>query len=262
MNLLPTPEVTISDSDVEDALRRAVGIINPLLDVLSSDPLRVKRRTPDFADGPLDKVADGLAWALNVADVPGTSAWDHLDVDARIHWWVRRVGALSTVAVAFPGVLGAVGRTLPIQDLLGFANQAIVLCAVARELGVTDRASQARLLAEVLCDRDFTDSDSDSDSNADSEADADVDADVDEPEEPISRTPLGIAKALWRLVGLFDAIGDEVAKRPRPRGPFHYLGMLPGVGAFASYIGEGRALSRAAKDARRWVDRHATEVTA
>lgn len=248
MNLLPTPEVTISDSDVEDALRRAVGIINPLLDVLSSDPLRVKRRTPDFADGPLDKVADGLAWALNVADVPGTSAWDDLDVDARIHWWVRRVGALSTVAVAFPGVLGAVGRTLPVQDLLGFASQAIVLCAVARELGVTEPAGQVRLLAEVLCDRDFTDTD--------------TDADADEPAEPISRTPLGIAKALWRLVGLFDAIGDEVAKRPHPRGPFRYLGMLPGVGAFASYIGEGHALSRAARDARRWVDRHATEVTA
>ncbi|OBF20012.1 hypothetical protein [Mycobacterium sp. ACS4331] len=250
MNLLPTPEVTISDADVEDALRRAVRIINPLLDALGSDPLRVKRRTPDFDDGPLDRVADGLAWALNAADVPGTSAWDRLDVDDRIRWWVRRVGALSTVAVAFPGVLGAVGRTLPIQDLLGFASQAIVLCAVARELGVTDPACQARLLAEVLCDRDL------------SGVGTGTDDPAAEPAEPVSRTPVGIAKALWRLVGLFDAIGDEVAKRPQPQGPARLLGVLPGFGAFVSYIGEGCALSRAAKDARSWVNRHSAKATA
>lgn len=241
MNLLPTPDVTISDSDVEDVLGRAVRIINPLLDVLwGTDPLGLKRRTVDFGGGPLDKVADGLAWTLNVADVPGTSAWDDLDTDARIHWWVRRVGALNTVGVAFPGVLGAVGRALPIQDLLGFVSQAIVLCAVARELGVTDPDSQACLLAEVLCKRDLST----------------AEPGDHRPAEPIARTPVGIAKALWKLTGLFDAIGDELAKRPHPRKPFRYLAMLPGLGAIASYLGEGCALAQAAKDARRWVEGH------
>jgi hypothetical protein len=42
------------------------------------------------------------------------------------------VGALDTVLVAFPGVFGVVADRLPIQDVLGFTNQAIVLCAVAR----------------------------------------------------------------------------------------------------------------------------------
>lgn len=239
MNLLPGPTVTISDSDVEDALRRAVRIINPLLDILwGTDPLGLKQRDVDPDAGPLDKVADGLSWVLNAADVPGTRGWEDLDVDARIRWWVRRVGALNTVVVAFPGVLGAVARGLPIQDLLGFVNQAIVLCAVARELGVTDPDTQARMLAEVLCDRDLTDTE------------------VSEPQEaePISRTPLGIAKALWRLVGLFDAISDVLAKRPHPRTPFRYLAMLPAVGAVASYFGEGCALGRAAEQARQWVE--------
>lgn len=243
MNLLPTPEVKIDDDAVEDALRRAVQIINPLLDVLwGTDPLGLKRRRADEDAGPLDKIADGLGCVLNAADVPGTLAWDDMDTDARINWWVRRVGSVSTIAVAFPGVLGAVGRQLPIQDLLGFASQAIVLCAVARELDVSDQKSQVRMLAEVLCHRDL--------SNIKNSAPA------DESAAAIPRTPLGIAKALWKLVGLFDAIGDELAKRPHSRAPFRYLGMLPGIGAIAAYLGEHGALTRAAKAGRQWIERH------
>ena len=115
MSLLPIPEVTISDAAVDDALGRAVRVINPLLDVLwGTDPLGLKRRGPGPGDGPLDKVADGFGWVLNAADVPGTLAWDDMDVDARINWWVWRVGALNTVAVAFPG--SARRRGAPASD--------------------------------------------------------------------------------------------------------------------------------------------------
>ncbi|MDZ4268401.1 MAG: hypothetical protein U1D00_22365 [Mycobacterium sp.] len=246
MNLLPTPDVSIADTDVETALRRAVRIINPLLDVLwGTDPLGLKQRRADTDDGPLDKVADGFAWVLNAVDVPGTTAWDEMGVDDRIDWWVWRVGAFNTVAVAFPGVLGVVGRRLPIQDLLGFASQAIVLCAVARELGVSDHRLQVRMLAAVLCHRDLTD------------AGDGVDVDPDLPSEPIPRTPKGVAKALWQLIGLLDAVGDELAKRPHPRAPFRYLSMLPAVGAVAAFFGEFGALARAAKAGRKWIARHA-----
>lgn len=249
MNLLPTalqpPKVTISDDAVEDALGRAVQIINPLLGVLwGTDPLGLKRRTPDDGDdGPLDKVADGVGWVLNAADVPGTLAWDDMDTDARINWWVWRVGALNTVAVAFPGVLGVVGRRLPIQNLLGFVSQAIVLCAVAGELGVSDHHQQVRMLATVLCHRDLTR--------------VEGGADVDAPSDDIPHTTLGVAKALWKLVGLFDAVSDELGKRPHPRAPFRYLGMLPALGAIAAYFGECGALARAAKAGQRWVKDHA-----
>ena len=246
VNLLPTPEVAISDADVAEALGRAVRIINPLITVLwGTDPLGLKRRSAeDGEDGPLSKAADAVSWALNAADVPGTLAWDERDIDARVDWWVHRVGALNTVAVAFPGFFGVLARRLPIQDILGFTNQAIVLCAVARELGVTDRRQQVRLLAAVLCDREL---------GPDAGADAD---DGDGPAREIPRTPTGIAKALWELVGLFSAVVAELGKRPHPRALFRYLGMLPAVGAVVAYVGEWGALARAAKEGRRWLAQH------
>jgi hypothetical protein len=228
VKLLPTPDVTLTDAEVEDALGRAVAVINPLLYVLwRTDPFDLKRRDPPNA----------LSWVLNAADFPGTLAWDDLSADDRISWWVWRVGALNTVVVAFPGVLGVVARRLPIQDLLGFASQAIVLCAVARELGVTDYRRQVRMLASVLCGRDLS-------------------VVVHEGHKPvsISFTPVGIAKALWQLVGILDAVGDELAKRPHPRAPFRYVAMLPAVGVLASYLGECGALSRAAKAGRQWIE--------
>ena len=246
MPLWPTTDVTINDDDVEDALYRTVRVLNPVLDVVGApDPLRLKRRVPSSSPksgpdgGPIDLVADGIARALNAADLPGTVAWDDMDTDARIRWWVWRIGALNTVAVAYPGVLGIVGRLLPVQDLLGFVNQALVLCAVARELGVTEPRQQARMLAEVLCDRD-----------------------TDEPHEPAGSAPSSLRTVVWRLPGVLDAVGDELAKRPQPRAPFRYLGMLPAVGAVASYFGECGALARAAKQGRRWITERSAEVVA
>lgn len=229
MKLLPAPDVTLTDSDVEDALGRAVAVINPLLDVLwETDPLGLKRQSSPNV----------VSRLLNAAEVPGTRAWDGLDTDDRISWWIWRVGALNNVVVAVPGVLGVIGRRLPIQDLLGFANQAIVLCAVARELGVTDHRRQTRMLASVLCGRDLS-------------------VVVHDPADPpvhMSFTPQGIASAVWKLVGVLDAIGDELEKRPHPRAPFRYVAMLPGLGAVASYLGEIGALARAAKRGRKWIE--------
>jgi hypothetical protein len=238
VNLIPLPTAAISDADVAAALGRVVRIIDPALDILwGSDPLGLKRRTHHLgtAEGTVDKVIDAVAWALNVGDVPGTQAWAELDLDARINWWVWRVGAVDTVAVAFPGLLGAVADRLPIQDLFGFTSQAIVLCAVARELGVTDHAQQVRLLAAVLCHRDLTDPPGD---------------DTDEP------APSGLSQTLLHLVGVFRGVGAELARRPQPLRIFQYLGMLPAVGAVVDYIGEFGALVRTAKAGQRWIAAH------
>ncbi len=60
MKLLPTPDVALADSDVEDALGRAVAVINPLLDVLWwTDPLGIKRQDPPNV----------VSRVLNAADV-------------------------------------------------------------------------------------------------------------------------------------------------------------------------------------------------
>ncbi len=196
------------------------------------------------ADGSVDKALDALAWVLNTADVPGTQAWEDMSLDDRVNWWGRRVGALDTVVVAFPGFISVVAARLPIQDVLGFTNQAIVLCAVARECGVDDYGQQVRLLAAVMCGRDLG---------------AEVDGGDTEPSPPPDSTqtdgmPPAFVKALWHLAGLMRAVGGEIVKRPRPRRIFRCPGMLPAVGAVADYFGEYGALVRAAKAGRTWIE--------
>jgi hypothetical protein len=77
-------------------LNRVVRLINPVVDVLSrADPLGLKGRShhlfgDDYAS--VDKVLDALAWVINTADLPGTEAWEDMDLDGRANWWVRRVG--------------------------------------------------------------------------------------------------------------------------------------------------------------------------
>lgn len=236
MNLIPIPRAELSDADVADGLSRAVGLIDVILDLLAeADPFGLRRRTHDLGSGRgiTDHALDLVAGLLDCADLPGTRSWDHKDEAARIRWWVRRVGAIDTVAVAFPGVFGVLAKRLPVQDIFGFANQALVLCAVARESGVTDHDTQVRLLAAVLCGRELADP-------------------VPEP-DPAQDSGQPLVKKLWKLAGVMNAIGDELEKRPHPQRVFDYLGMLPWVGAVAGYFGEFGALQRAAAAGQEWL---------
>ncbi|MGH3580652.1 MAG: hypothetical protein ACRDUB_03640, partial [Mycobacterium sp.] len=140
------------------------------------------------------------------------------------------------------GLLGVIADRLPIQDLFGFANQAIVLCAVAREYGVTDTSTRVRMLAAILCARDLTDG-----------------PDPAPAQEP-GWSQMSLARKLWHLVGILNAIGAELGKRPHPRGLFRYLGMLPWLGAIADYLGEYGALVRAAAAGEAWLAASADTV--
>lgn len=240
-------EDPFGDETIAAVLARVVWVVNPVLDVLSSvDPLGLKERTknpheetslPDVVDGALNV----LAWALNTADVPGTKAWDEMDLDARSRWWVRRVGALNTLLVAYPGVFGAIVDRLPIQATLAYGNQAILLVAVARVYGLTDQHDQVRMLAQVLNKRLIPD-----------EALL-REVDHEDVETEQSWTPFALAKTLWRISKMVRGIGGELGKRPQPDKIFRYLSVLPFVGAVADYFGEYAALERAAEDGQRWV---------
>lgn len=238
----------MDDHTVASALNRAVAIIDPVLDVLAArDPLGLKartHRTPTDDDGVADKVFGALASALNATDFPGTEAWDKLDAEARSDWWVARIGALNTVAVAFPGVFGVLVNRLPLQDLLGFANQAMVLVAVAREAGVTERSAHVQLLGSVLCERDI---------------DLSAPAAKKEPEdEKDGRAwgPFALLRAMWDVASVLRDVSSELAKRPHSRAVFRVISAIPLVGGVASYFGERGALARAAKQGRRWVAEH------
>ena len=244
VSLTELPTTTMSDAEVAAVLRRTVRLVDPILDVLAeADPLGLKGRSRRLgaADGVLAKAQDAVAWALDAANVPGTRAWDDMAVNARVDWWVHRVGALNTLLVAYPGVLGVVADRLPLQDFLGFTSQAIMLCAVAREHGIDDDERQVRLLAAVLCARDLSPDDP-------------QDGAVDRP-PPDAGKGSAAPNPLWRLAGLVRGVAQELAKRPHPRRLYRLLGMLPAVGAIADYFGEYGALVRTAKAGQRWLDR-------
>ncbi|MFH5210679.1 hypothetical protein [Antrihabitans spumae] len=238
----------ITDKEVAAVLGRAVWVINPVLDVLSTiDPLGLRgrtKRTEPSGDSVVDRGLDAMAWVLNTVDVPGTKSWDGMSLHERSAWWVRRVGALNNLVVAYPGVFGALLQRLPLQDALGFANQSIVLCAVAREYGIVDQHKQVELIAAVLCQRNI--------GGASAKA-ASAAGQLAEAEQDSKWTPFALAKALWRITKIVRGITDELGKRPRPKKIFRLFGMLPAVGVIADYFGEFGALSRAAKAGQQWI---------
>ncbi|WP_168701260.1 hypothetical protein [Gordonia paraffinivorans] len=234
----------MSDQQLAGVLDNVVGVINPVLDVLAErDPLGLKDHTfhdHDHPDSRLQQAQHAAAQLLDAADWPGTQGWSRRPIHKRASWWVTRIGALNTGAVAFPGVFGVWAKRLPITPYLGFANQAMVLVAIAREYGVTDRDRQVALLAAVLCGRDITPKDLDGKS---------AEALPAEPEER-RKSLLG---GIWEAAKLLRAVDDEFQKRPQPFALFRMLGYIPLIGAPATYVGERLALSHAAKLGEKWL---------
>nr|WP_223205258.1 hypothetical protein [Gordonia jinghuaiqii] len=237
----------MSDQQLAGVLDNAVGVINPVLDALAErDPLGLKSHTfhdDDHSGSPLAQAQHAASKLLDVADWPGTKGWTERSIDKRASWWVTRIGTLNTGVVAFPGVFGVWAKRLPITPYLGFANQAMVLVAIAREYDVTDRGRQVQLLASVLCGRDISPPD------IAGESAPQLPADPKDREKSLFR-------AIWDAAKLLRAVDDEFEKRPQPMVLFRMLGYIPIVGAPATYLGERLALSRAAKAGQAWLDSH------
>ncbi|MFD1811512.1 hypothetical protein [Rhodococcus gannanensis] len=237
----------IGDERVVAVLDRAAWGVNPVLDLAAADPFGIKARTflPPVEGGTAtDRVLDAVAWLLDFAEVPGTAAWERAGDERRARWWLTRFGTLNTIAVALPGVFGPLARRLPMQEALGFANQTLVLVAVARELGVTDRTAQVEMLASVLCGRKI---------------DARTLLSGGESDGDTASTgwhPFAGLGGLWATARALRAIPDELHRRPQPARAWQVLGHLPVVGAVASYLGERGALFDAAVQGKRWIDEH------
>lgn len=241
-----TAKDRIGNERVVAVLDRAAWGINPVLDLVESDPFGIKARTfrPNAEQrNSAEKALDAAAWLLDAAQVPGTAAWDRASDERRARWWLTRLGLLNTIVVAFPGVLGPIAKRLPLQDLLGFANQALVLIAVARELGVTERSAQVDLLASVLCKRE-------------TDARTELASPREDAPERTGWKPFVMLGGMWNTARTLRAIPDELHKRPLPARPYQVLGRVPFVGAVADYLGERGALVEAAVMAMRWIDGH------
>ncbi|MDT2008348.1 hypothetical protein FXW78_36100 [Rhodococcus opacus] len=233
----------LGDDTVVTILDRAARGINPVLDLALTDPFGIKARTfgPTAEErGAAEALLDGIAWILDTIQVPGTASWEKAGDDERARWWVTRIGAINTLAVAFPGMFGVLLNRLPIQDVLGFANQAVVLVAVAREHGVTERSDQVNLLASVLCKRE-------------TDAPAGTAGRTGSADEESLWLPFPLIGALWRTARTVRALTDELDKRPRPGQTSSLLGNIPVIGVVAGYLGERGALVRAAKQGERWI---------
>ncbi|MFC4605623.1 hypothetical protein [Rhodococcus kronopolitis] len=241
-----TAKDRIGDDRVVAVLDRAAWGINPVLDLVASDPFGIKARTfrPNAEQrSAAEKALDAAAWLLDIAQVPGTAAWDRAGDERRARWWLTRLGLLNTIVVAFPGVLGPLAKRLPLQDVLGFANQTVVLVAVAREMGVTERSAQVDLLASVLCRREI-----------------DSRTQLVQPRAAVPEQsgwkPFAMLGGMWSAARTLRAIPDELHKRPQPTRPYQLLGKVPVLGAVADYLGERGALVDAAVQAMRWIDGH------
>lgn len=241
----------MTDEQLAVALDRAIAIIDPVIDVLAdADPLGLKAHTfhDDVGHSRLERAQHLLAEGLDVADWPGTKGWAELSMNDRASWWINRIGALNTVAVAYPGMFGAWAKALPLALTLGFANQAMVLIAIAREYGVTDRTDQIRLLAAVLSNRDLD------------ATTADAQAATALPTQPLKRA-WAIFVAPWKIAQILRRVNDELGNRPKPARPFSLLGYIPVVGAPALYVGERLALCDAVKAGRTWISLHPEAIS-
>lgn len=225
----------ISDRQVVKVLRPFVRAANPVLGAM---------RSPGRLEG------------LAGVKVPGSPAWDAMDVEARTDWWINRVGRLTALATAVPGLGGALGDRLPVQDALGASAQGLLLCAIAGEHGVDDIGDQVRLIAWVLFRRDIDPvlaSAKDPDAAEDARTD-ELAGEFTRPEQQGRRISLkAAAGTLWRMGRSLLAITDELEKRPRGRFYQRAFGALPVVGMAGHYLAERSALHRVAKRSSRWL---------
>jgi hypothetical protein len=187
---------------------------------------------------------------------PGDKPEDEAD-----DWWVNGVGRFTVLVASVPGIAGALADRIPLQDTLALAGQGLLLCAIAREHGVTDQADQVRLLAAVLFQRDIDPALAAgvADPEAEDRATAELTEELDEASRKHGKITIKAAgRTLWRFGRTLWALGDELDKRPQGRFYHRALGMLPLVGIAGDYLGERSALKRAAKAARKWLTDNAT----
>jgi hypothetical protein len=271
---------TIQDRHVVGVLRPFVRATTPMLEALrTSDPLGLVRRIlpasrrlddgapePTDADGQdartlrsVDRgLRDRLLDGLESVKVPGTAAWTHMAAADRDRWWINRVGRVTVLVAAIPGIGGALADRLPIQDTIALAGQGLLLCAIAAEHGL-DQPDRVRLLAAVLFRRDISRADAavPRDTAAEDRTTEELTEELTEAKSRHGKITLkATARTLWRLGRTLLAMGDELDKRPQGRFYHRALGMLPIVGIAGDYFGERSAFKRAAKAAARWIAAH------
>ncbi|WP_431876324.1 hypothetical protein [Amycolatopsis sacchari] len=185
--------------------------------------------------------------------LPGSAAWDAMDRQQHIDWWINRVGRLTSLVTAIPGIGGALADRLPVQDALGASAQGLLLCAIAGEHGIDDVGERVRLLAWVLFQRDIDPAlAAGKHGEAEDAKTAELAGEFDEHDGK-RFSAKAAATTLWRMGRSLLAVSGELEKRPRGRFYQRALGMLPVVGIAGDYLAERSGLKRVAKRADAWL---------
>ena len=255
----------ISDKQVVAVLRPFVAATAPVLDALrEADPLGLRAKVAaaeargetlaelsDVRPSARRRLIDGLA----SVQVPGSASWQRMNADQRTAWWINRVGRITALVTAIPGLGGALADRFPVQNAVGAASQGLLLCAIAGEHGITEKADRVRLLAWVLFDRDVDPALAAGEQPEERQR-------IDELTEQLPGRTGGrvsvksFAITLWRLGRSLLGASGELEKRPRGRLIYRMVGVLPLVGALADYLAERSALKKVAKRAHRWMREH------
>ncbi|UZJ23981.1 hypothetical protein RHODO2019_12405 [Rhodococcus antarcticus] len=258
----------ITDAHVVSVLKVVVRGSGPVLDALTrTDPFGWKQRTrePRVVEVPheaanvvvrlKDKAVHAAVEGFHNTEYPGTAAWERMDVRARSDWWVNRIGRFTTLLVSIPGLGGIVADRFPVQDTLGAASQAMVLCAVAREHGVTDEGDQVRMLAQVLSRRTVS---RELVASTAERSEQTLDAEGVRAEPGRGRSSVVTAgRALWRYGRVLRSILGELDKRPQGGFVSGMVGKLPVVGIAGDYLSERSALKKAVRQGEEWMRTHA-----
>ncbi|TNC21291.1 hypothetical protein [Amycolatopsis alkalitolerans] len=193
----------------------------------------------------------GRLAGLAAVRLPGTPAWSAMDTGRRTDWWVNRVGRLTSLVTAIPGIGGVLADRLPVQDALGASAQGLLLCAIAGEHGIDDVGEQVRMVAWVLFERDV---DPELAAGKEPTEDAEAAELAGEFGERHGRkiTLKSAAGTLWRMGRSLLAVSGELEKRPRGRFYQRAVGMLPVVGMVGDYWAERTGLGRVAQRADLW----------
>ncbi|PXY26622.1 hypothetical protein BAY59_18325 [Prauserella coralliicola] len=247
----------ISDKQVVGVLRPFVRATGPVVDALrEADPFGFIAGEREQAAKVEPKLREKLLDVAKSMKVPGTRAWAAMNVEQRTNWWINRVGRVTSLVTAVPGLGGALADRLPVQDTLGAASQGLLLCAIAGEHGITGTGDRVRLLAWVLFEREVSPELAEGTAADRAAEDAETEKLTEELDESSRKhgkvTFKAVARTLWRLGRSLLAVTDELEKRPSGRFYHQAIGMLPVLGMVGDYLGERSGLKRVAKRAGKW----------